>query len=76
MRPSTFERARRAVLDQMGWEDDRTAEEYPGECWDLAGEIAEAVAVELAAKANPGGGRVARWRLACARQLAPQGAPP
>jgi len=71
MRTSTFERARRAVLDQMGWEDDR---DDGGTCWDLAGELVEAVVDELSERANPGGGRIARWRMTCARQTAPQGA--
>lgn len=76
MRASTFERARRAVLDQMGWDDDRAAAEHPGEFWDLAGELVDAVAAELSARANPGGGRVARWRLTCARQTTSQAAAP
>lgn len=76
MRAPVFERARQAVMDQMGWEDDRQSEETEGWFWDLAGDVAQAVVDELSEKANPGGGRIARWRMTCARPAASQGAPP
>lgn len=71
MRASTFERARQAVLDEMGWDDDRDA---AGENWALAGTLVETIAAELSVKANPAAGRIARWRMTCAHQTASQGA--
>lgn len=51
------EAARAAVMDVMGWEDDRygVAVDYQGICWNLAGEIAQAVieAVDTTPTATP-----------------------
>lgn len=73
MRQAIFDRARRAVLDELGWDDDRDTD---GEAWDAAGDIVQAVVDELAATQHARAGRAALWRLTCARSSTTQGAPP
>lgn len=43
MPDTTLDRARAAVLHQMGWEDDRQAGEWAGAIWDAATDVAQAV---------------------------------
>lgn len=43
MADTTLDRARAAVMHQMGWEDDRQASEWAGAIWDAAGDVAQAV---------------------------------
>lgn len=40
---STLDRARAAVMEQLGWEDDREQDECAGALWDAATEAAQAV---------------------------------
>lgn len=43
MSDTTLDRARAAVMHQMGWEDDRQASEWAGAIWDAATDVAQAV---------------------------------
>lgn len=38
---------RLVILEELGWEDDRNAEQFPGAYWGLAGDIATAVLDKL-----------------------------
>lgn len=49
------EKARAAVMDKLGWEDDRHlagGRDYPVACWHIAGEIVQAVAEAFAQPAE------------------------